>query len=823
MKANVYKKLSNSIAALICCAGMMLTSASAQDITWNGAAQDGLWGTTNNWVGNVAPGIPSKIERAIIGSTTNLTIVNDQTAPMPIVNRLRFASGSASVTLAGAPLQVDTEIENLSTNTQIIANSIVSASFRKRGAGPVMLVSSNNVAIAGGALNGRIILTGPDAYLVHNSTSGGDLFNRDGNAGQPFLDILNGATVHHAAGRTLSNGPGITIDGEGSKWIGGSNTLNFVSANVSITDGGAITNVGTVQLQSNNNLISLNQAAFHQVNHAASTREFNIYSSNNKVSVEHGSVLNVDSLRSYSMNNAITLGAEESEALSILTARSILLGVTYSTISNSLTIGSWGEARVTGGIALGCSFNDTGYANSIVITNGGRLVHSTRVTGGDGMRIGGNSSSNNWLWVGGRHPTNGQPSIWQGAISGVDLTTIDIGRAGAASKNNRLIIADGGIVTNITPQLGMSANNGSRFNSKFELHAGGALYGGLIVGHQAQDCHGFIYGGESFALLNGLGKSVSVGSQANAVDNTFMVDGGGFAGGALITNATINIGYLSDVPGSRSTNNQMTVRNGAHVFVINNTQVGYTAHRNNHSVTNSQLDIDGALTRWDNGGKEMRIGYADASSGAEPLNHVYGSLLRVTDDAIVSNISYLRIGHAEKDYARTICNQAEISNGATLSAQNATIGRHLTNNDDNGNRLIVANGNLLLSGTLYIGQSLGRGAFVVEGSSGTIQAAGLAVIANSTLEYGIDGAGIIPTEITGNVSFGADIKALPRMISTTPCVNEMPVITWTGTATGLENVTLSDEAAESGNWRLTQRDKSFYLRHIQAMTTLIVR
>ena len=225
-----------------------------------------------------------------------------------------------------------------------------------------------------------------------------------------------------------------------------------------------------------------------------------------------------------------------------------------------------GNGVTAGAIVTNVSYIDiggssSGAGNSLIVTNGGFLATGNIAAYGsqDYMLVmgGGGSATSvvNMLnttfyfgFTGGAYSSNVLRIDGAGVAGGAKLTNVNNLSIGAANGNsfNQVIVTNGG-----------------------QMWVGS---GGASIGNSSSSSNNFVYvgGGSAASLWNNGAATLGVGQSDHANNNQMVVDGQGVIGSAVVTNlGALNIGI-----GTSSFSNLMVVTKGGQVFDNNQLTIG---------------------------------------------------------------------------------------------------------------------------------------------------------------------------------------------------------------------------------------------------------
>ncbi len=321
------------------------------------------------------------------------------------------------------------------------------------------------------------------------------------------------------------------------------------------------------------------------------------------------------------------------------------------TISGAGVLSNWATAVGTLTVGNG-SFN-----NRLIVTNGGKLF--TGVAG-----AGFNTSSNNVILV------TGSGSVWDAMNNDVRC-----GFGFGAVSNNAIIIADGGVFTNVARVI--LADNSAGMANKLIISSGAKLFanGSITVGAGGGNSGNLFQVGSSGAACFVTNRGVLVGLGVNAQSNVM-----------IVTNATMLSSADSGVGG----------------------QSGFGASGSN-AVNNLATITSGAL--WDLGNATLRIGAGGAAGVAGSSN-----TLVITGGGIVTNVQRFFLS----DNNTGVGNQLIVTNGGKLFLLNTGTSAIGQSGFGSGNRVVCAGGGFISSGNITIGNAATTNNSILITGSGSV-------------------------------------------------------------------------------------------------------
>ena len=399
------------------------------------------------------------------------------------------------------------------------------------------------------------------------------------------------------------------------------------------------------------------------------------------------------------------------------------VGYATNASNNLLTIGNRNTLLTNSAdVFIGRS----GVSNSMVISNGGRVVDSNGFIGFD------TNSSNNSVLVTGVN--SGSNSLWSNRES------VFVGYYGSG---NSLVISNGGRVVDNYGHVGLyptSSNNSVLVTGSNSLWSNSEI---LYVGY---------YGSSNSLVISNGGRVVdnygTVGFDTTSSNNSVLVTGSN----SLWTNRE------AVIVGEGGSSNSLVISNGGRVVDINGF-IGITTASSNNSVL-----VTGSNSLWSNSGT-LFVG-----SGGSGNSLVISNGGRVVDnygaigDTTSSNNSVLVTGsnslwsNSVKFYVgyRGSSNSLVISEGGTVMNNYGTIGNQTTSSN---NSVLVTGSNSLWSNSGYLVVGEGGSGTLTVANGGIVRAQSMVIASNSgsigTLNIGtLGGSDTAGTIITPTIGFG---------------------------------------------------------------------
>jgi len=479
------------------------------------------------------------------------------------------------------------EIDN--TNTLLTNSSFLYVGYG--GSSNSMVISNGGqvrntlgyVGYSGTSSNNSVLVTGTNSLW---SNSGSLYFGYNGSSNS--MVISNGGQLRNAAafvgnGNASSNNSVVVI-GTNSLW---SNSINIQigyggSGNsLVISNGGQVRNaigiVGNASTSSNNSVLVTgtnsfwsNSSAFYvgnsgsgnslvisnggQVRNAAGNVGSVSGSSNNSVLVTGSNSL-------WSNSGDLTIGNYGTGTLTISASGTVAdnngwIGYSNTSSNNSVLVtGSNSLWSNTFQLTIG----KYGSGNSLVISNGGKVVSAPQVVNAPGTYgvIGAEAnSSNNSVLV------TGTGSLWSMS------DTLEVG-AGANSSGNSLTIANGGKVQAEGQYfLGVALYLGG-----YGINDGGAANSNTVT----------VTGAGSLLALNG---DALVSTDENSGNQLSVLNG------ASMTASNLFISYALGSPLPNSSNNSVLISGSSTVTLAGDTYVGWDGHNDTLTISNGGILSD---------------------------------------------------------------------------------------------------------------------------------------------------------------------------------------------------------------------------------------
>ena len=181
---------------------MILTGAWAENYTWNGSADDGLWNTAANWTPN---GIPATGDQVTLNGNESITFSGDVT-----VRYLYIFSGTntSSLDLGGHTLTVSERIRLGQTDTGhlVLTNgSVTTAQFDTEDDGNNSL-TLNNISFS---VTDRLLLNGTGTTTISGGAGTTNSFN-----------VGSGVTFYDDSAGVITFGSDVTVNSPVTVWNG---------------------------------------------------------------------------------------------------------------------------------------------------------------------------------------------------------------------------------------------------------------------------------------------------------------------------------------------------------------------------------------------------------------------------------------------------------------------------------------------------------------------------------------------------------------------------------------------------------------------------
>jgi len=420
------------------------------------------------------------------------------------------------------------------------------------------------------------------------------------------LLISNGSSVTNTLGK-IGDGVGAsnnyaTVTGSGSSWfnnnvggyslyVGKSGSFNtlVISNGALLNGGGAVTHIGDAAASVGNSVtVTGNGSVWTNVNVVRVGGEFG--SKTNRLTISNGGKVQVGTIE------LGTYGAGKANLLEILNGGKLLTA--EGTLAN--VAGSSGHQVIVSGTAsswtnignLGIRIGNDGTANSLIVTNGGKVFNSANSTGFSYLGFNA-TASNNFLRV------TGAGSLFE------DQFGLTVGNSGSS---NALLIASGGTVrvaANTAAQYGLiiGANSGSA-NNLVQIDGGNLNATNNTTGNQYVD------------VRRG---TLRLNSGTIDTERLFATNGASsvveFNGGTLVTRGTTVSNGSALVVGNGTSAATLRLKGGTHSFADGLT-VSTGARLEGNGTVQGNASVDGTLAPGESPGQVFIVGNLSLSSTA---------------------------------------------------------------------------------------------------------------------------------------------------------------------------------------------------------------
>ena len=268
-------------------------------------------------------------------------------------------------------------------------------------------------------------------------------------------------------------------------------------------------------------------------------------------------------------------------------------------------------------------FRNGGNQTSIIVSNGGQFV-----TTGNNSRMGYNTYGNT-LWIGGTNASTGAASLF--STKGGQLV---VGDSGPGGTNNSVIVAGGGILTNVNLILPNGSPAAGPFNSLIVTNGGKAFTIAASVGNT--DSNTVWVGG--IDPVTGTPSMWSMGLTvlnlgAAKVGNSVIVTAGG-----VVTNVT-QIFVGSQYYGGQF--NSLIISNGGTVASSGGSYIGYANTGGPNAVNGNRAVVTGTNSIWNALSQNLTIGYVSTTGTTGTWNR-----LQVDLGGVLTNVGTLTVGQA---------------------------------------------------------------------------------------------------------------------------------------------------------------------------------
>ncbi len=678
------------------------------DAAWD-PERSGYWSVADNWLAGVAPVSDSDLVLEFGAGDSPYVSTNDHVEPFSL-HRLML-SGDTEVTnvLRGAPLEIRGQeggiVKTGFGTTYRIENPIVieedlhwtgwgaggdvamtgpisgAGGLIKEGAWNLILGASNSFA-------GPVVMNSPAAWLRADSVHA---------LGTNSLSVSNG-TLRVAAPYVFSGSAGLRsawLTGGGAHWDMGAHALTF-GPNVSavITNHAQLT-AGSLMLQGGGMLSQLRVT--HGGRMTTSAESFVGLNTSNAVllaGTDSTWDLNLQDLwigkaeeTRGAVNNTVALGVGSSLAR----IGELHIGRGAGSEGNMLVNAGSLVARV---ISVGA---DGGIGNGLATIEGGKITTPNqihRIGAGVGSRdnfalvtdAGSEwklTSGSDRIYIGDDHASNNWLRVEHGGF--VECGWHNMARVGGAfARNNRLIVADGGMAAVRESGMWVGASDGAVSNGLWivgqDSHL--SLAGSLLVGNA--------YGTGNWVRVENDGRASGVstlaaGRERGNVGNSIAVE----TGGRLLSSGIAHVGGGGECVSNR-------------------------------------IEISGSATLWTHNGAFRVAGGHDPSVG-----HNVGNRLAILDGAEAGSVTTIHIGFGPND----VSNSVEVVNGGALHSTGETVVGNHSNAHDNS---FVVRGadSLWHAGQAHVRiglDALATGNELVIDQGGTVAAVGTLTVASNNV------------------------------------------------------------------------------------------
>jgi hypothetical protein len=418
------------------------------------------------------------------------------------------------------------------------------------------------------------------------------------------------------------------------------------------------------------------------------------------------------------------------------------VGGTGSLTFNSSTVNVKTLTILNSGVALTATNAKLTTASGVSVGSAGITTVNVAFSGSQACWNGGG----NPMYVGNGATTGNTMRVEQGAVMtnfsffGVGVN----GSAGVISFQNTATIAGGGQVWD----RNMNAFSG--------------------VGGPGNSNKLTIVGGNGLAQPSLLYKAtpLCIGSGA-ATGNVVIVDGGGVAGSAVVTNGVsyhalfVGIdaaGGNNGAPYGAPFDNRLIVTNGGSVFSIYQTMtIGLS--QNGFAANSNQVIVVGSNSLLRCGTYTLQIGLARTSAGSMAA----GNVLRVADGGTVDNGARdIYIGNAGNG-ATCMDNELHVANGGVVTnTANIYVGRLISAATARSNRIVLGAGGTVAATAVTVGQD-GVTNNTIELRGGVLRTGTLTLNAANGLAPVVGRDAPRPVKVTGKATFADGSLVSPRL------------------------------------------------------------
>jgi len=450
-----------------------------------------------------------------------------------------------------------------------------------------------------------------------------------------------------------TNSVALTI---GSGATGTNNTFNVASQGVLQVNGSTLTNTVGNNAATYNTLSITNGGQFTggsavTIGFGANSNRYNVGGVGTKVAVSNAMIV-VGGGSSSVIGNTMTVTNADLWSSTVYVGRSSSGYNTVSVYSGTM----WNmlsSPLIIGGTQAGFAQGDWGGVNGIVSNNHFRIYGGT-VTNASQVSLGKQSTSGN--------------------VIGLENSMLVVTNSGRLFVNGSVIVADNYYSSNTAISNRLLVANGG------QVYSVGGQIGNGSYGTAVTNFIQIIGGGSegSTALWSLGGGALTIPNRSSNSGNFITADGAGVAGGAVMTNLSLDIGGQY---------NSILLTNGGYMFATAASTIG------NSATTGNALTIVGGAANsvFNMGGQTLNIG-----SGGN-----YNQLL-IDAGGTLTNAGTVSVG-----INGALSNRLTVINEGQLSAGNMYVGNHSGANPI-GNAALIANGGRVnLSGAAYVGSFSG--------------------------------------------------------------------------------------------------------------------
>ena len=740
-------------------------------VSWTGLGDHTSWTDTHNWsTVTQLPGAGDDVTISISGSPT-----------------IQLASGTQSIQslattnllkLTGGTLQIGTTAQ-IGANLMLAGGTILGGTINEIG-GAVIALSTSGGKLDGVTVNGSIDAATQSGKMtvydgltlngtlslgnVSGSTSGQILFGDSTHAAGSLAGtgaIVFGASAGNSinndsnlggASGTLTLGPNITIHGKSGSIVNDFATGSLVSQGAINAD----TSGGTILLGSANGSVS-NQGAI-QVSNGASLTISDLVNQSGATATATGSTLTLGGSLSNlgtitATNSTVNLAGSFSQAnLGTFTRSGGTVNVTDTILGDVTLDANTGSWNLSGGNLQGGNVNETGGA-SLSFTASGAILDNKTINGDLDLTLQG------YFYVLGSLTLNG--TLMLGNASGTTHGMVYFGTGTQRIYGNEIAVGNATLEGNATVVFGGSNSDSLVNNTLVDGSASDPL--AIVIG-QPNDGDNYAVGGEfniyPNVTIRGGGPGFNGGAPGifNDYSEGSIVNYGTIdADGAAHTLAFGNPVYLGVQQNFFLNFGTLEATNGGSVAVgglVNFgsvqasggsglTLTGSLENDSTITVTNSAVNLNGSNFTQAQLGNFSRpgstVGLSGTLTGGLTLNAATGSWNLMAGTILGGTLA--ESGGAElvfTNFGGTL-NGVTVNGDMDLTAVNA--------------HAIIVN-NLVLNGTMYIGDLLGNPAGVQFGDP--THAAG-SLTGSGTVTFGTRNNNYINNDGSGILTIGAGI------------------------------------------------------------------